>query len=150
MSFDYDPKDAENLMPDGEWEATVKAVIDTNDQGQPLRSKAGNAMIKVAFEVYVGDKKFTHYEYFVNSPAALWRYKVLAKSLGQSDAFKAGKFKINNHIGDALMLDIGTESDSTYGDKNVVKGMKAKAAGGTAKPSITAALPAINDATCPF
>lgn len=104
----YNPEDAVNLIPDGDYEASIKAVYDENREGQPIADKSGNPGEMIAFEVYVDGGARTLHETFYSGPKSLWRYAMLASALGESDAFKAAKFNASNHIGTNLNLTLGS------------------------------------------
>jgi len=117
MGFQYKPSDAAQTIPAGTYDATVGRVIEKNKEGQPMKSKKGEAMIQVIFDVYVGQTTRKTSAYFTNV-STLYRYKDLAGALGQADGFKAGNFDVVNHIGDPLRLELSIEDSAAYGEQN--------------------------------
>lgn len=108
----YNPSDASNAWPEGNYEAAIEAV-------ENKTSQKGNEMQVVSFRVYSkGGKDKAHREYFTFGPGALWKYQSLAKAIGQGEAFKAGNFDVADHIGKTLTIGFEVEESSEYGDQN--------------------------------
>lgn len=151
----YNPKDAVTVIPEGEYEASIAQVITTDEHGGILRTQKGkgDVMEKVVFEVYVGQTRRKHTEYFINNPKALWRYGKLASALCVGETFRAGNFEASDYIGSNLRLVIVIEDDETYGERNRVREFKpsqlapsippppAQAQRSTPKPSATSPVP---------
>lgn len=122
----YNPKDANNAIPAGVYEASIKNVFDEDDKGKQLvtgpNSKTpGCPMERVVFEVYEGERTRLLTVYFVNSPNAIFRYKMLASALGKKADFEAGTFEASAHIGANLRLQLTVKNDAQYGETNEVK-----------------------------
>lgn len=124
--MNYDPKDASNVIPAGEYEASVKAVATekTDQQGntRPMKTRDGvYDMVQVEYEVYVpGGAARKLWVYYAASPKALWRYRQLAQAIGQAEAFKNKQFNIADHIGANLKLSLVVEDNAQYGEQNQI------------------------------
>lgn len=117
----YNHKDASDVIPAGVYEASIHSVDTTDKDGKPLRTRDGvYEMQKVTFEVYVGDAARKVWVYFAASPKALFRYRMLAKAIGQSEAFKADTFNAMDHIGANLRVELSIEDSPQYGEQNRV------------------------------
>lgn len=136
MCFDYDPKDANNTIDEGEYDASIKAVQDKAENGEPLTSRKGEPMICVTFEVYTTERARTLRQYFT-AKSGLWRYRELAHALGQAEAFTDKKFHASNHVGDGLVLVLGIEDRPNYGPQNTVEEFKPKAVGTPPRAAIS-------------
>lgn len=129
----YDSKNANKVIPEGEYEATIKAYTDRDDAGQPLRNKnKTEAACRVVFEVYLPTGTTTVTQQFTEK-STLFMYRALAKALGQYEAFQADRFCAGDHIGDALVLGVKIKPSEQYGDQNqfVFKPKAAASATGT-------------------
>lgn len=151
----YDPKDANQCIPAGEYEATIKSATKLTKDGDPLVSKAGEPMQKVVFEVYTDAGNRFISQYFT-ARSMIWMYKRLAQAIGQESQFKAGSFDAEDHIGAGLTLVLEVEENDQYGDQNQIKAFKPLARGGQAsaqaKPSPAKSYGAspITDSDVPF
>ncbi len=151
----YDPKDASDTIPAGDYEASINTVYTADKEGQPLRSKDGYDMQRVMFDVYVGEAVRKLSVYFTASPKALFRYRMLAKAVGQYDAFKAGTFSAINHVGANLRLSLSVEDRPGYGEQNQVDDFQPSTVTAKREPSrmektATAAATGTVDDSIPF
>jgi hypothetical protein len=139
--FDYNPADATSCLPEGD--ATL-AIIKCEDK----TSRAGNDMIVVTFEAFVGDRKGLVTEYVVN-PSTLFKLKQIAKALGPKAVaeFDAGTFDPAKHIGETFAAVLAIESQDGFDDKNKVK--KYLPANGSA-PAPKAPAAEADDESVPF
>lgn len=121
MGFEYDPKDASNVLKADTYDASIKTVVDTNEDGSPLTSKkSGEKMQKVTFEVYPATGKPRLLDAYYTAKSSLWQYKKLATALGKDADFKAKKFNAAELIGVNLRLELVIKEDKQYGDKNEI------------------------------
>lgn len=110
----YNPKDASQAWPAGDYEATIKSV-------EAKTSKSGNEMEVVTLTVYHPEgKEQTVWDYIVN-PATVFKIKKIAKALGFSAEFEAGTFQVSDCVGANMLLTLDVEEDAEYGDKNKIK-----------------------------
>lgn len=109
----YNAKDAATTWPDGTYQAALLYAEETT-------SKNDNPMYKLTVEVYQGEKAIRIFEYAV-IPSMLWKVKKLARALGQSDAFDAGKFDPAEWIGHGFSVVLATKDDPKYGEQNIIK-----------------------------
>lgn len=114
----YDARDANSVIPEGEYQATIKAFYDKDNDGRPLMNKARTeAKCNVLFEVYADNGTRTVTQSF-SQKATLFLYKQLAHALGQAEAFKANTFTAADHIGDGVTLVAKVKFSEQYGDQN--------------------------------
>lgn len=142
----YDPKAGTNVLPEGEYEATIESV-----ENKP--SSSGKPMQRVTFRVY-GTTERTIREYFVQ-PDSVWKYRKLAQALNQVGAFDAGTFDAANHIGANLRVKLGIKTTAEYGDQNTVEAFMPTAVRGSepttrAKPPAGKASAVIDSDDIPF
>lgn len=131
----YQAKDANQVIPAGVYDATIKAYTEERKDGTRMTTKAGEPMCQVRFEVYAGDQTRVLSDYFM-AGKMLWRYKKLAQALGQEDAFAAETFSAENHLGDALQVEIEVEESDEYGEQSKIKRFMPKRSG--AAPAVSA------------
>jgi len=132
----YNHKDASDVIPAGVYEASIHSVDTTDKDGKPLKTRDGlYEMQKIAFEVYVGDAARKVWVYFAASPKALFRYRMLAKAIGQGDAFKADRFNAMDHIGANLRVELSIEDSPQYGEQNRVDDFQPSTMTGKREPS---------------
>lgn len=114
MGFNYNPKDATNLIPDGEYDAIV-TIADEQE------SKAGNAMLKLSVKVWHGGRESIVFDYIV-VPATVWKLKQLLSALGMSERFEAGSVVPKDLVGKTIRVFVKTREDKTgkYSDQNVI------------------------------
>lgn len=116
--FDYNPKDASDVLPEGEYESSIYRVSEADKEGNPLVSKkSGEQMQKVTFEVYAGERRVKLDQYFTVR-SMLWLYKRMAQALGQEDAFRDKKFNAMDHLGAQIRLALKVEDNAQYGEQN--------------------------------
>lgn len=121
--FEYDPKNASNVLPAGEYDATIKSVIDTDKDGAPLRSDKGRGedMICVVFTVYSerGERTIRCY---ITAKGGLFRYRQIAHALGKAQDFSDKKFKILDYIGHNLRLKLAIDPPKgQYDEQNSIE-----------------------------
>lgn len=111
----YNPKDAVQCIPEGTYDSVIELVEDTT-------TKNGDEMQKVLFHVYDNHgRERKHWEYFTFGQM-LFRYKKIARALGQEDAFKAGTFDLKDFQGKNLRLELVIEEGKNgYEDQNRAK-----------------------------
>lgn len=109
----YDPKDAVLVFPAGDYPAALASC-------EQKMSKAGNDMYELAFDVWQGERQMQVRDYVV-MPQFLWKLKRLARAIGQSDAFEAGKFDPAEHIGRNLVVSLEIESRDGFDDRNLIR-----------------------------
>lgn len=137
----YNPKDASMCLPEGVYDATIKAVMDEKDDGSPLLSKAGEKMEKIVFTVYSDEGERTLSDYILERPKIVaWKYNALAKALDVKADFDAGTFDPRNHLGDNLRLQLEVEQYNGQ-DQNKIAGLLMKDGQSTTK-RVTAPRPA--------
>jgi len=143
----YDPKDASNVIPEGDYEASIKAVKDfvTDQQGNTRKMTTRDGqydMLQVEFEVYMpSGTTRKHWAYYAASPKALWRYQQLAKAIGQGEAFKNKQFNVADHIGANLKLSLVIEDNPQYGEQNQISAHAPSAMTASATPTQAPAQP---------
>lgn len=116
----YSAKDANSCIPAGTYDASIKKVDDTKEDGSPLLSQKGEAMQKVTFEVYTDGANRTLSAYYT-AKTTLWLYKRLATAIGQLESFKSETFDAKDHLGANLKLELEVETTEKYGDQNRIK-----------------------------
>jgi len=126
----YDPKDANLVLPEGTYDASIARVDEEDDKGPLTSKKTGEAMQKVTFDVYAGEKVVKISQYFT-AKSMLWLYKRLASALGQEEPFKAGQFDALNHVGDNLQLELIVKDSPQYGEQNQIAAFLPKRVGAT-------------------
>lgn len=97
----FDPKDAVNLMPDGEYDAEI---VDAEEQ----RSSKGNDMMKLTVRVFPGGGPRIVFDYAV-VPSTLYKLKQLAGAAGLADKFASGELQAEDVKGQSVRVTIGTE-----------------------------------------
>ncbi len=150
----YRAKDATNAIPAGTYEATIRSVVTSKDDGSPLVDKNGNEYINVVYDVWVGEHARQLTEYHSASPTSLWKYAKLADALGARDEFRAETFDVANYVGKNLFLELTVKDHPEYGEQNRVKSYgannsKAKASTGVATTPKSAPA-ALKDDDIPF
>lgn len=154
----YDPKDASSVIPDGVYEATVVTITERRDDGSEMKDKNGYDMMRVAFDVYVGDVTRKLSQYFSAGPSALWRVKKMAEATGLGEKFKAGKLVPGDFLDKNLRLTLVVKDDPKYGEQNEIKVFEPTAVG--ARPANAGGIikrvsemqkkPVIDDESVPF
>ena len=113
MSFNYDPKDATNCLPAGEYDATLANV-------EEKRSKAGNPMLELTYAVYGGGREVRIRDYVVN-PSGIYRLRNLARALGKEDEFNSGSFDAQNYKDTDVRVELSVEQQEGFDDQNRIK-----------------------------
>lgn len=154
----YDPKDASSAIPEGVYEATVVTITERRDDGSEMKDKNGYDMMRVAFDVYVGDATRKLSQYFSAGPSALWRVKKMAEATGLGEKFKAGKLVPGDFLDKNLRLTLAVKDDPKYGEQNEIKVFEPTAVG--ARPANAGGIikrvsemqrkPVIDDESVPF
>jgi hypothetical protein len=95
----YNPKDADQNYPAGEYEAVLVKV-------EATESKAGNPMEVIHFEVYGPDGDTMKLrDYFVEgNKVATRRYRALAEALDALTKFNVGSFNASDYLQSRLIL----------------------------------------------
>lgn len=112
MAWKYNPKDAQECLPAGEYDAVVAAC-------EEKESKAGNPMLKVTWTVYGPHKESTLHDYITN-PATLFRLKQIARAMGAMREFEQGTFQLEDYIGKRIRLKMKVESQNDFPDQNKI------------------------------
>lgn len=136
----YDPKEAIECLPEGQYEATVTET-------QESVSKKGDPMIVVTLTIYkpTGGEK-TIKDWIV---APWWKLKKLAKACGRLAEFEGGEFRDGQYVGSTLMVDLEVESSDKYGDQNRVVGYAPVARTQQAQPTARSAKAAAQASSVP-
>lgn len=125
MTINYNPKDAVTLAPVGIHPAVIESI-------EEKKSKQGNDMAAVSLKVYVGERTFTVFDYWVFTPGGLWKVKQVAKALGIN--FDAGVFNADDYLNKSLKVDLTTEKQPGYDEKNKVQEYLPKNSAGSVTP----------------
>lgn len=112
-SFSYNPKDANSVLPEGEYEASILSVKEGTSQN------SGAPMLTVTFTVYGEDRTPQLRDWIVN-PSTLWKLKKLAEALGKLDEFNGGEWLPEE--GANLRVKLSVEDDPNYGEQNRITG----------------------------
>jgi hypothetical protein len=119
MAFAYDPKDANQTLPEGKYSASIVKATQFKDDGTAMRSKGGEAMQCVTFEVYPNDEsRPRQLKAYFTAKSTLFRYRKLAQALGKGDEFKAQRFNAEEHIGANVTLMLSIQDHPQYGEQN--------------------------------
>lgn len=105
----YNPKDASKAFDEGWYPATIEST----EMG---KTKKGAPMQTVIFKVYGGKRTISVREFF--HPASTWKYKGLARALGEGDNFDEGNFDAAKHRGKAVEIYLKVEESAEYGEQN--------------------------------
>jgi len=110
----FDPKDAVNLIPDGEYDAEIVDAEET-------KSKAGNDMMKLTVKVFPGGGDRIVFDYAV-VPKTLYKLKQLAAAVGEGAKFAAGQLEPSDLRGKGCRVTIETEAGKNgFDDKNAIR-----------------------------
>lgn len=137
----FDPRAANTLIPDGEYDAEIAEAEDTT-------SKKGNAMMKLNVKVWAGNGgPRVVFDYIVD-PHSIWKLKQIAAAIGKNDVFASGEMGPSHIRGESVRVAIKTQKDKTgeFEDKNVVARYLAPAAGSAG----TGEAPSASDDEIPF
>lgn len=113
MAWPYNPKDARECLPEGEYDAEITTVAEKT-------SKAGNPMLEVTLSAMQNGRPWPVREYIVN-PATLYKLKQIARALGCLQEFEEGRFDLQDHVGRVVKVVLSVEVQPGYQDKNQVK-----------------------------
>lgn len=114
MGITYDPKDAGGTWPMNVYRANIESAEETTAKS------SGRPMIKMGFKLYDRERGTKIiYEHMV-IPSALWKLQKVAEAIGKQDAFESGAFDRRDYVGANLEVEIDTEKQDGYADKNVI------------------------------
>lgn len=109
--WQYNPKDAVQCLPEGEYDAVLVAVAEKT-------SKAGNSMLALEWSVY-GDSKNPTVKDFVVNPHSIYRLRLIARAMGKGEEFEAGKFNLADHIQERIRVKLKVEEqEGGFDDQN--------------------------------
>jgi hypothetical protein len=108
----YNPKDASNVFPAGNYPATMIQCEET-------QSNSGNGMYALQWMVYNGEAKRTIKDWIV-LPSFTWKLKKLAAAFEMMDAFTAEKFNPEDCIGKNALIGLDIREYNGE-DQNYVK-----------------------------
>lgn len=135
MALNYDPKDAVQVWPAGDYNATLSKVEEKTSKS------SGNEMEVWTWEVFNEDGRTQIISDYVVMPAATFKVKQLARALGREEEFEQSQFQAEDNIGADVVVELVIESSTGFDDKNKAK--KYKAAQATpAAPSAPQTAPA--------
>jgi len=115
MPLPYDPRDAVQVWPVGEYDAVLHFVKDTMTKEKP--GKPSKPMQEWQFEVYNSEGLKMIVTDRVTREVA-WKLKKLAQAIGREIEFEAGTFQADDHVGSNLRLALKIEQSPGYDDKN--------------------------------
>ena len=140
--FTYNPQDAIACLPEGEAQLVLTKV-------EERQSKAGNDMVVLYFDAFMGERKGKVTEYVVN-PVTLYKLKQIAKAFGPKAfaEFEKAKFDPAAYLDESLAAILKVESQDGFDDKNVVKKYLPK--NGTSAPTPAAPKAESHDDGIPF
>lgn len=134
----FDPKDAVNLIPDGEYDAEILDAEET-------RSKAGNDMMKLTVKVFPGGGDRVVFDYAV-VPKTLYKLKQLAAAVGEGAKFAAGELGPSDLRGKGCRVTIETEEGRNgFDDKNTIRRYLPQVAGASPPSRQTQSTPPGDD-----
>lgn len=110
----YDPKDAVQCLPEGQYSATLEEVTET-------QSKSGKPMHEMRFRVYGPNEREVVLTDWIVYPDSTWKLKKLAVAIGMEREFNAETFDPTACVSHNLVLDI-TIREWNGNDQNSVKG----------------------------
>jgi len=117
MGMKYNPADAVNILPAGEYEAVLAKVEDKT-------SKKGNEMQVLTWQVFAADGKCVNVTDYIVNPSTLFKLKKLAKAVGRLPEFEAGAFQAEQVVDCNIIVDVGIDSQPGFDDKNVIGNYK--------------------------
>lgn len=134
----FNPDDAVNLMPDGEYDAEIA-------DAEEARSKNGNDMMKLTVRVFPGGGPRLLFDYAV-VPSTLYKLKQLAGAVGLADKFAKGELQPEDIKGKSVRVTIGTEpAKNGFEPKNKVTRYLPQEAGHVAPPAASRRAPVADD-----
>lgn len=132
MGITYDPKDAGGTWPSNIYKASIESAEETTAKS------SGRPMVKMGFKLYDRERGTKIITEHMVIPAALWKLQKVAEAIGKMDAFETGAFDKRDYVGANLEVEIDTEKQDGYADKNVINEFLAiKPSSGTAKGGTT-------------
>lgn len=116
MAIQYNPKDAVSCIPDGEYQATLMEIEETESKS------SGSPMYKLKWKVYGDNGAEAHvYDYIVMTEKGVWKLRKLADAFGMRAAFDSATFDPNMLEGENCRLNIGIEEgEGDFPDRNRV------------------------------
>jgi hypothetical protein len=115
----YNPNDAVNTLPDGEYAATIEDVVPQISKKAQAQGETEPNMHVVTLKVYPQTGQPSRVWDYISYPKGTWKLEEVAVALGQAAAFKAGTFEIESFVGKNVRVYLRTKTDD-YGSKNVV------------------------------
>lgn len=140
----YDPKEASNCLPPGDYQATIMKAVET-------ASKSGKEMIVIEFKVYgPGNRTIIVDDYILRE--FLWKLKRIATAIGRLNEFNSGEFVPEHYIGCNCTVTLDIEDSPDFGEQNRVRGCKSSTTRQTQNYSepLPPPPPSRNDADIPF
>jgi hypothetical protein len=113
VPIEYDPKDASNCWPEGDYDAVLKTVEDA------VSKTSGQPMQVWTIECYNNDGRKQLVTEYVTA-AAIFKLKQLAVALDRRADFEARNFQADDVIGSNFRVHLTVESQDGYDDKNRV------------------------------
>lgn len=112
MAIPYDPRDAVQCLPEGEYHASLFAVSEET-------SKAGNSMYVVDWSVVTSTGQAVRVRDWVVVPTFTWKLKRMAQAFGVPQQFADGRFDPGDYIGKPVLLGLAVKDDGS-GERNTV------------------------------
>lgn len=110
----YDPKDADNLIPDGEYDGEIASAVEKT-------SKAGNDMTELKVKVWAGGGGPRLIFDYIVVPSSLYKLKQIAAATGQTPEFQAGRLGAADILGKSVRVAVKTQKGKDgFDDKNVI------------------------------
>jgi hypothetical protein len=110
--FDYDPKDATDCLPEGEYDAELHSV-------KEKVSKKGNPMLEVEWVIDHGGRQWTVRDYIV-SPSGIYKLKMIARAWQALGEFENRSFDLAKRVGQMARLRLQIDQQEGFADKNVI------------------------------
>jgi hypothetical protein len=127
MGWNYNPKDAVECLPEGEYDAELTTV-------EEKTSKKGNDMLEVVWTVMLNGRAWPVRDYIVQ-PSGLYKLKMIARALDRLEEFEAAEFDLAAHVGEVMRLYMTVQKSDQFADRNQINGYRPTPAGTTVKPS---------------
>jgi len=116
----YNPEDAVTTWPDGEYGATIESVVPKISKAGIEKGLATPNMHEIILKVYpTGEGPTQKVWDYISYPKGTWKLEQIAEALGGLDNFKAGRFNVEEHVGQNVTVYLRTKNDS-FGAKNTV------------------------------
>lgn len=107
----YNPEDATETIPEGEYDAVVKFA----EHG--VSKSKGRPQCKVGITIY-GPREIKVYDYL--SPDAVWKIKQFAIAVGEREVFESGNFDPVKYTERNIRVKVKIEESDQYGDQNKI------------------------------